>query len=131
MRGRSGIEARLRKLEARRREPGMIYFAWGRSADELDAILADAFKNGELGPEDPNVCVLCDAEDIPASGWKTYRTLSEREDELLFGRIKSVVEASRAELADVAVNRKYDHLTDEQLLPMALGRSVAGMLKEA
>src|SRR5215217_9339277 len=118
----AGLERRLRKLEARRREPGTIYFAWGRSADELDAILADAFKNGELGPDDPNVCVQCEDGPVPTSGWKVYRQLSKEEKDVLFSRIEQI--AGDLQYNKTLPEHQVRQMTDEQLLPIALGRSV-------
>jgi hypothetical protein len=117
-----GIEVRLRKLEARTRQPGMLYFVWGRTDEEIDRILAHAVSHGELGPTDPNVCVLCENEPAPRSGWKIYRQLPEEEKDVLFTRIKQIAGDPRYEKTLPA--HQIRQMTDEQLLPIALGRPI-------
>jgi hypothetical protein len=117
------LEIRLKNLEARRREPGMLFFVWGRTDEEINGILANALEQGELGPTDPNVCVLCENDPMPQSGWKVYRKLTKREDGVLFGRIRAIIGETETELGSL-YTCPYRHLTDEQLLPMALGRTV-------
>ena len=120
-----GIEIRLRKLESRQRDPGMIYFAWGRTYGELDSILAAAFSNGELGPQDPNVCVLCEEGSVPVSGWRVYQKLTEEEDKALFARIERV---AGSEPHSSKRSTILDQMTDEQLLTKALGRPIPRLL---
>ena len=121
-----GIEIRLRKLECKRRDPKMIYFAWGRTDDELDSILAAAFSNGELGPQDPNVCVLCEEGRMPVSGWRMYRKLNEEEDKALLARIERV---AGSEPHSSKRSPILDQMTDEQLLTKSLGRAIPNVLR--
>ena len=122
------MEIRLRKLEARGREPGMLYFAWGNTDQELNEVIAQALATGDLGPKDPNVCVLCEDGGVPASDWRVYRKLPEDEKDILFARIEALVRDGNT--IDPAETRCRD-MTDEQLLTIALRRNARTAFRTA
>src|SRR4051812_34532278 len=126
-----GLEIRLSKLESRRRPAGSLYFVWGRTDQELDAALERAIDNGELGPSDPNVCILCLCEPVPASGWRDYRRLSERERADMKASIRRIALAARDDgqgcsesAADKREAAKLTQMPLEQLYLLALGRKL-------
>ena len=83
------------RLAQMNRNPNAIYFVWGRTDEEIEAILADAAARGDLGPSDPNACILWSGRGLPASGWQLYRDLTELEDEALDANVRAVAEEGR------------------------------------
>src|SRR5215207_3582595 len=86
------IETRLRKLEAKRRPAGGVFFlAWGRSEAEIERALANAKARGEVGQGDTVVRALWTGHNGgPASRWiaSCRGDLSPAEDDALFEEMK-------------------------------------------
>src|SRR5215207_272202 len=122
------IETRLKKLEGRRRQTGMIYFVWGRTDEEIENLLTDAVADGDLGPTDPNACVLWNGRGIPASGWRAYKDLTDQEQDALDANLRRVAAGSTEPSASTSV---VALMSNEQLLTIALGRAVPADLREA
>ena len=115
-----GIEIRLQKLESHRRKPDAIYFVWGATDEEIDGLLSEAVARGELGPDDPTACVICQCEPMPVSGWRDHRQLTEAEHKMMRARLEQI--AGPREEANSPRDGRCSHLSFAQLLAIALGR---------
>ena len=115
------IETRLKKLEGRRRQTGMIYFVWGRTDEEIETLLTDAVAVGDLGPTDPNACVLWNGRGIPASGRRAYKDITDQEQDALDAHLRRVAADCTEPSAPTSM---VALMSNEQLLSIAVGRAV-------
>jgi hypothetical protein len=99
----------------------MLFFVWGRSEEELDAILSEALSNSEIGPSDPNVCILWNGKELPAPCWRRREDLTEEEAQALTANLKARAADQSCEQSTSPAIRM---MSTDQLLPIALGRKV-------
>ena len=114
-----GIEARLRKLEAKRRPAeGLFYLVWGRDEAEVERMVASAREAGIIGAGDTLVCaVWTGPEAMPAPRWVgSMDRLSDAELSMLLAALKEVAAAEAA-----PSDRRFAHLSNAQLTAVALG----------
>jgi hypothetical protein len=67
----AALQRRLAKIETSRRPPrGLFYAAWGRTPDEIEAVLAGAQQTRQITEGDPVVrCLWPAGHPVPASRW--------------------------------------------------------------
>jgi hypothetical protein len=133
-----GIETRLRKLEAKRRPAGGVFFlAWGRDEAEIERAVANAKAQAEISRGDTVVRARWTGHNgTPASRWITHprRELSPAEDSALMAALERRCAAvySAEELAEMVNARgngvpctgRVSEMTDAQLFAAALGEAV-------
>ena len=127
-----GVETRLRKLEVKRRPAGAFFLAWGRSEAEIERTVADAKAGGSIGRGDTLVRVLWTGQDtMPASRWigSCRGDLSPDEEDALTAELERLcAEVHSPEEITASVTAPRDlqvmHMTDAQLLAVALGKRV-------
>jgi hypothetical protein len=131
-----GIETRLRKLEAKRRPPGGVFFlAWGHDEAEIERAVANAKAQAEISRGDTLVRALWTGHNgTPASRWiaQPRRELSPAEDGALMAALERRCAEAAEEMAEVVNARgngvprtgRVSEMTDAQLLAAALGEPV-------
>src|SRR5215203_4845325 len=95
-----GIETRLRKLEAKRRPLGGVFFlAWGRDEAEIERAVANAKAQGEVGRGDTLVRALwtanCRSDLSPAEDDALTAEIERRCAEVYPEEIEASVTAPR------------------------------------
>jgi hypothetical protein len=137
-----GLEARILKLEARRRPPtGLFFLAWGRSESEARAVVDQLKADGALHNNDIVVAgTWSRGEPMPASRWVGKGGLSRLEDDVLseevdraFGHLLKRETKLSSEDQDQDMLRYRDllrSLSDEELIAEIWRGATQGLLIE-
>ena len=117
------LEARLRRLEAKHRPEGRVFFlAWGRTEEEASERVSLARAAGEVGPGDVVVMARWTGRDMPASRWVGSIGPFSAELDALLGGIRCAMDGVDDRVGeDADPDPRLAALTDAQLVAMALG----------
>jgi hypothetical protein len=117
---RRGIEARIIKLEAKRKPAeGLFFLAWGCSDREAVALVESMEASGKLNDKDVVVAATWPkADGMPQSRWVGTRGLSRAEDKVLsdqFDRVFGELPVNNEPLTPVD-RTEMALLSDEELI---------------